>query len=165
MRSMGAIREVILEEAELEWRLVEEQVFARQIQVMKEPLASLLSLVFSSRVIGRGGNKACPMAGVSPGALKTVDKRAPAPRVLNEVSAPPAGPAEGVLPDLSCQPPAITHPWYRGGLRDNCHSALLPFPPLSQVRKASRALFKELDICASILGGTGTGRDLTHCPA
>lgn len=107
------------------------------------------------------------MAGVSPGALKAVDKRAPAPRVLNGVSArgnAPAGPAEGMLPDLSCQPPAITHPWYRGGLRNNCHSALLPFPPLSQVRRASRALFKELDICASILGGTGTRRDLTHCP-
>lgn len=46
----GAIREVILEEAGLEWRLVEEQVFARQVQVMKEPLASLLSLAFSSHV-------------------------------------------------------------------------------------------------------------------
>ena len=37
----GAIRRVILKEAGLDWRLAEEQVFARQTQVMEEPLATL----------------------------------------------------------------------------------------------------------------------------
>lgn len=43
----GTIKEVILEEAELDWRLAEEQVFARQTQVMEEPLATKLGVLLS----------------------------------------------------------------------------------------------------------------------
>lgn len=104
---LGAVREVLLEEAEREWQLAEE-IFARQIQAMKGPRGTLVWVLQSSDR-GGVGTRLLLLCHVSAEVPEASDKRAPAPHILKAASDHPAGPA-GVFPDLSCQLLPIVHP-------------------------------------------------------